>query len=299
MYFGKLRSLIFLLLLAGCAGSATPFIGPSPGSMVNFTKLVSIGSRGLFMHCAGPSNGIPIVFINGAGDTLEVWSQIQASLSTAALTCSYDPAGIGSSDPLPGSTTNLAEEASDLHALLAAAQIPSPRLIVGHSIGGSTAVYYAHAYPREVSGAVVLDPTWIPVFQLSILTQELTAASYDPNAVLQEMQSVTSLGSLPLTVLSHDPNLGPAQDPALDAQLHALFPNLETLWTQGQVEIAHLSAKGTQASVPGAWHYIMLAAPQTVLTAIEQLAGIPPGEITFSSSRTAQPTSSRHYTSFF
>jgi len=61
---------------------------------------------------------------------------------------------------------------------LATAAIPAPRLIVSHSIGGPIGLYYAHIYPNEVSGEVVLDPTWLPVFQLSLLQQELSAANF-------------------------------------------------------------------------------------------------------------------------
>lgn len=278
-------SLAALLLIVGCSRSSAPLVPASNGAnaiapsakFVNFTKLVNIGNhRALFMHCAGPARGVRIVFINGAGDTLEVWSQVQQALSKKALTCSYDPAGIGESAPMVGKTTDLAQEASDLHALLAAAKIPSPEYIVGHSIGGSTAVYYASTYPSEVSGEVDLDPTWLPVFAIPILDQELRAAHYSPGAVKRQMQSVTSLGSLPLRVLSHDPKLGPAQSRAVDRKLHKAYPDFEHLWTEGQVDIAHLSTVGTQHAVPNSWHYVMLAAPKLTIRTIEEVAGLHP-----------------------
>lgn len=272
-----------LLLIAGCSRTSNPLLPGSgaadaiaPGAkFVNFTKLIKIGpGRALFMHCAGPVNGVRIVFINGAGDTLEVWSQVQQALSKKALTCSYDPAGIGQSGPMVGKTTDLAQEASDLHALLAAAKIPKPEYIVGHSIGGSTAVYYASTYSTEVSGEVDLDPTWLPVFKIPILDQELRAAHYSPAAVKAQMQSVTSLGSLPLRVLSHDPKLGPSQSKAVDRRLHKAYPDFEHLWTEGQAEIAALSTVGTHHAVPNSWHYVMLAAPQLTIRTIEQVAGL-------------------------
>ncbi|HEY1977693.1 MAG TPA: alpha/beta hydrolase [Candidatus Baltobacteraceae bacterium] len=272
-----------LILIGACSRTSAPLLPASnvagaianSAKFVNFTKLVSIGHhRALFMHCAGPVRGTRIVFVNGAGDTLEVWSQVQQALSKVALTCSYDPAGIGDSGPMLGKTTNLAKEASDLHALLAAAKIPSPEYIVGHSIGGSMAVYYASKYGNEVSGEVVLDATWLPVFAIPILDQELHAAKYDPSAVKQEMQSVTNLGSLSLRVLSHDPKVGPSQNRAIDRQLHKAYPSFEHLWSEGQIEIAQLSTAGTHRVVPNAWHYIMLAAPRLTITTIEQLAGL-------------------------
>jgi pimeloyl-ACP methyl ester carboxylesterase len=47
----------------------------------------------------------------------------------------------------------------DLHALLAAAAIPGPYVLVGHSSGGLVARLYASEYPDEVVGMVLLDST--------------------------------------------------------------------------------------------------------------------------------------------
>src|SRR6516225_958231 len=105
MRFKRLNfvQLVTLLLIVGCSSTPTTLL-PSQNTggitanssnssrFVNFTKLVNIGHhRALFMHCAGPSSGVRIVFVNGAGDTLEVWSRVQETLSRVALTCSYDP----------------------------------------------------------------------------------------------------------------------------------------------------------------------------------------------------------------
>ena len=46
---------------------------------------------------------------------------------------------------------------SDLHALLAAAQLPSPYILVGHSLGGLFMRLYAQTYPGQIGGLVLVD----------------------------------------------------------------------------------------------------------------------------------------------
>ena len=70
---------------------------------------------------------------------------------------SYDRPGIGRSewDGLDHSPSNLIEHA---HAVLEAANIPPPYVLVGHSWGGTLALYYAGMHPDEIVGIVYLDP---------------------------------------------------------------------------------------------------------------------------------------------
>jgi pimeloyl-ACP methyl ester carboxylesterase len=72
--------------------------------------------------------------------------------------CSYDRAGFGWSEPgaAPGDAQHAVD---DLHSLLANSGEPGPFVLVGHSNGGLRAVLYAHTYPQEVAGVVLVDPT--------------------------------------------------------------------------------------------------------------------------------------------
>jgi len=47
---------------------------------------------------------------------------------------------------------------SELHEVLAKLQVNEPVILVGHSVGGIYARYYANAYPGEVSTVVGIDP---------------------------------------------------------------------------------------------------------------------------------------------
>jgi pimeloyl-ACP methyl ester carboxylesterase len=50
------------------------------------------------------------------------------------------------------------EFAKELHTLLANANEPGPFVLVGHSLAGYTMRVYAHDYPEEVAGLVLIDP---------------------------------------------------------------------------------------------------------------------------------------------
>jgi len=69
----------------------------------------------------------------------------------------YDRASLGWSDPAdtPRTTSRLVEE---LHALLDAAGIPPPFVLVGHSFGGLLVRAFAAQYPDQVVGLVLVDP---------------------------------------------------------------------------------------------------------------------------------------------
>ncbi|MGV9305497.1 alpha/beta fold hydrolase [Nonomuraea sp. NPDC003727] len=57
---------------------------------------------------------------------------------------------------MPQPTTSKGDVA-DLHALLEAARVPGPYVLVGWSAGGPIVRIYAGEYPHEVSGLVLVD----------------------------------------------------------------------------------------------------------------------------------------------
>jgi pimeloyl-ACP methyl ester carboxylesterase len=148
---------VLMLLSAGAFGvAAAPQSGgaaepKAPG------KLFDVGGYRLHLHCTG--GGSPtVVLISGAGDFSFDWSLTQPGLSRFARVCSYDRAGLAWSDPGPTPRT-MRQDAYELHALLAAARVRGPYVLVGHSVGGLIARVYAEQYPAEVAGLVLIDPT--------------------------------------------------------------------------------------------------------------------------------------------
>lgn len=123
---------------------------PPPGRFVEV-----LGQR---FHLRESGDGRPAVILeSGIGASSLNWTTIQSALSEFTRVYSYDRAGLGWSDPAtsPRTVWNAVEE---LHVLIAAAQISTPVVLVGHSFGGLLARCYASRYPDQVAGLVLLDP---------------------------------------------------------------------------------------------------------------------------------------------
>ena len=70
--------------------------------------------------------------------------------------CSYDRAGLGWSDPAP-QPMSLDDRADDLRAMLSAAGLTGPLILVGHSYGGYIVRAFAKSQPERVAGIVLVD----------------------------------------------------------------------------------------------------------------------------------------------
>lgn len=122
---------------------------PPPG------RLVDVGGYRLHINCTG--EGSPTVVIDaGWGDWSLGWSGVQAEVARTTRVCSYDRAGMGYSEagPLPRDAAQIVKE---LHMLLQRAGVPGPYVLAGHSMGGLTVRVFAHDYPPEVAGIVLID----------------------------------------------------------------------------------------------------------------------------------------------
>ena len=111
----------------------------------------------MFLSCSG--SGTPTVILEaGANGGSSSWFAVQPWLATSTRVCSYDRANLpgGRSDPAPKPQT-AADIVTDLHKLLAAARVPGPFVLAGHSNGGLFARLYATTYPQQVKGLVLID----------------------------------------------------------------------------------------------------------------------------------------------
>src|SRR5205085_1933646 len=118
-------------------------------------RFVAVHGRKMHLICMG--QGQPAVVLDSglSGSALD-WSRVQPVVASFTQVCAYDRAGCGWSDPGPRPRTSQ-QIVDDLHALLQAAGIEPPYVLVGHSCGGLNVRVYAHRYPDEVAGLVLVD----------------------------------------------------------------------------------------------------------------------------------------------
>lgn len=260
------------------------------------------------MYLESSGSGSPtVVFVSGHRNRAGIWSTLANPRATgpavlpgvATLTrvCAYDRPGtftvtgeqveVSRSTPVPQPTTNITGM-MDLHAVLSAAKVAGPYVLVAHSWGGTIARLYAATYPDEVAALVLVDTTTELLYD-SLTPQEqawyLPLQSYCPlefDEYHQErmdlvpsfyaLRTASALPRMPAVILVTDQpyDLEPmaAQGFPLPPGMPVSFgPALFKAHVAGQRQLAErLHAKlilDTHAS-----HYIHTEQPQLVINAI-------------------------------
>jgi pimeloyl-ACP methyl ester carboxylesterase len=119
-------------------------------------KLIDVGGHRMHISCAGSGERTVILEYGHQSSYFEWQPVVQPEIAKFARVCFYDRAGYGWSDPSPRPRVP-SVMAEELHSLLHAADEKPPYILVAHSMGSFNAVMFAHKYPDEVAGAVLVD----------------------------------------------------------------------------------------------------------------------------------------------
>ena len=256
------------------------------------------GGRKMYMECDGV--GTPtVLLISGKGNRADTWStnpvdslKNEATVFRQAVrftrVCAYDrPLTIGvngeasRSGPVPEPVT-AKDGVADLHALLAAAQVQGPYVIVGHSYGGLIARLHASTYPDAVAGLVLEDALSEGLYDgLTAAQREvLEKINLEPERIdnLSSFAQVTSaprVRTMPMVILTADLQPISPQDVA-----SGVFPPFVTvefvnaLWSAqivAQDSLARLFPSARHITNTNSHHYIHLEQPQLVVDAIREV----------------------------
>lgn len=276
---------------------------PMPG------KLVDVAGKKMHIDCMG--EGSPAVILNsGLGDIYLAWTRVQPQIAQFTRVCSYDRAGLGYSDSSsePRTSKVIAQE---LHALLLAADVAPPYVLVGHSMGGFDVRLYASLYRDQVAGMVLVDsshpdqenrfPAELKNMEGSELREEefleytmpfglprlIGLCEDDPvrraadcnfhseREILAELKAIdeSSAQTAATPSLGDMPLVVLSHDPEKPSSEFPpdLAKPVNEAWEKMQEEMAHLSTRGTQRIVKNSAHYIQIDQPDAVIDALHSV----------------------------
>lgn len=276
---------------------------PPPG------VLVRVGAANMHLNCVG--EGTPVVVLEtglspfGSLD----WYAIQPEVARFTTVCSYDRAGLLWSENR-GVQRSGELMVGELHDLLRAADVPSPYVMVGHSIGGLLTRMYHNQFPNEISGFVFVDSTHpdvterfggagggrrpppVPLWLMPVLSEtgllRIISSSWQSPGPSQAVEPLRALfpqravgwyaeQAAPLETMRQSKeidgaigSLGPRPVVVLS---RGTFASDETrnIWMQMQQELNSLSTNSDHRIVEGAGHSIHFDDPDAVITAIKDV----------------------------
>jgi pimeloyl-ACP methyl ester carboxylesterase len=270
----------------------------------DFAGRVDIGGgQRLYLECHG--SGSPTVILeSGLRTRGDNWSRkdvvppkatpVMPEVAAFARVCADDRPGTtfgdtaadySRSDRVRMPRTSRAA-VSDLHALLRAAGVPGPYVLVGHSFGGLIVRQYASTYPKDVVGLVLVDA--LPEFlkgrmspaQWTIYTglntkpppgleeyKDIEVMDFDASlAQLRRASASTPLRSMPVVVLSK------GQPFQLPSKVPPGFADaLNAAWTVAQDRLAAAMPHARHVVVKDSSHYIEIERPDLVVKAVRQV----------------------------
>jgi pimeloyl-ACP methyl ester carboxylesterase len=197
-----------------------------------------------------------VVMISGLGDGMESFRDVAPEIAKFATVITYDRAGYGGIDR--ASRPRDAEAAErELAGLLSQSGVRGPYVVLGHSLGGTFAEFYAAKHPDQVS-ALILEETRPADFTRrcesakagmcvapALATRFMPVGAQDEYgalaATMKEVETIEPMKNKPVLVLSR--------------AIEGKAAPFDVVWAAAQNDLAARYA-GSRHSVVESGHYI-------------------------------------------
>jgi pimeloyl-ACP methyl ester carboxylesterase len=229
-----------------------------------------------------PGHAPVIVLDAGGGLDSSYWADLapQIAQRTGSEVVTYDRAGMGASDVVPG-PWKVAAAVDDLAAVLKAAGATHDIVLVSHSLAGELATYTAIRNPGSLRGVVLVDANVPPFF-----TDEVVAQMY-----AAQKPAMDAMAAQPLTPANRQmQQLIPTFVETSHAYHQAVFPKsvpvvvivsektpfgpgpVGDLWKAAQAAFAGEAGNRKLVEAKGSSHDVAHDRPDAILQAILDLS---------------------------
>lgn len=218
--------------------------------------------------CRYPAPGPLLVLDAAQGTGMQVWDQdLIKALNGYAEVFTYNRVGSGDSgflDHALDAPVTAKDSSERLHLLLQRLYPGRQAILLGHSIGGLYAQYFARAYPQQLSGLVLIDaasafePKTDSPFKNKSVIKKGSVSYFEDLGFRQSVRQIEQAPAFPdiaLLVISADKHYFPA-------------PSIEALWQDIQKQIARQSPRGRQVTVPDSEHFVFINKRERVVREI-------------------------------
>ena len=245
--------------------------------------VIDVGGKHMLSYqCYG--EGTPTEIVEAAAEdkpTLTLsWNAVILGVYPTTRICIYDRVPVNT----------IQDGAENLHALLGKIPLPGPYILVAHSLGGWYARVFAHLYPNEVAGMIMVDtsltypdspialatayPTYSPDEAAGISQNRLSESDIytmmmpqfdglDMKASNEQVRQAGSFGDIPIVVICHTP--GPQEFPGLDPVSEEI---ITALILKVEANMATLSSRSVFMVAATHQHFISEYQPQIIIDAI-------------------------------